>query len=481
MKKIIVVGAGLAGSYLAMLLQDTCEVHIYTKGSLQNSDSMLAQGGIACALDEKDSWQEHYEDTVQAGVMHNNLENVRQLVQRGPIVIKELIEQGMKFDLTSSGEYSYGLEAGHRRPRILHIQGDQTGKFMTKFVQSQLKNVVIHQFMTAVDLLKNESQVCGIRVMDNAGAINDVISDLVVLASGGVGGLYPMSSNDATITGDGLAMAVRAGVELADMEFVQFHPTMLSINGQCHGLVSEAVRGAGAILVDENDNPIMTGRHKLKDLAPRDVVARVITDEYEKNHQVFLDISAVEDFEKKFPQITANLDNNHIDFRSTKRIPVQPGAHFLMGGIRVNAEGHTNLAGLYAIGEAAFTGVHGANRLASNSLLECLVFANYAAQDIQAADVQTDTVLPADDYANHLNLPQRDELQKRAWQAIGIERTQARIVEFLDWLGGFEFEKLPRKVTKEGVELANLCLIAQKIAQAALKRQKSIGAHYWKE
>ncbi|MDR3191170.1 MAG: L-aspartate oxidase [Lactobacillaceae bacterium] len=480
MKKVIIIGAGLAGCYLASQLPSTYEIHIFTKGSLKNSDSMLAQGGIACALAPTDSWQAHFADTLQAGGQVNHADNVAQLVQQGPQLVTELITAGMAFDCDSTGAFSYGLEGAHQQPRVLHIQGDQTGKYMTQFVQQQLANVTLHEYCMATELIKNHQQVIGIEFLDADAKLNTMLADVVVLATGGLGGLYPLTSNDVTITGDGQAMALRAGVKLADMEFVQFHPTLLSVDGHCHGLISEAIRGAGAHLVDETGQLIMQAHDPRGDLAPRDVVARVITQTYAAGHNVFLNIQSVVDFERHFPQITANLDAQAIPFRQTNLIPVQPGAHFMMGGIAVNAHGQTNLAGLYAVGEVANTGVHGANRLASNSLLECLVFSRAAAKAITTTDLAARPAYQPNARHNRLVLPARTTLQQRAWQAIGIERDPDQIHEFMHWLAQFQYQQLPQQMTQAEFETANMCLIAESIAKAALARPTSLGAHYWK-
>ncbi|MDR3242283.1 MAG: L-aspartate oxidase [Lactobacillaceae bacterium] len=480
MKKVVIIGAGLAGCFLAKQLKKKYDIHILTKGTLADSDSMLAQGGIACALEQSDSWQAHFADTMKSGKHHNVADQTQRLVQDGPEVLMNLISEGLSFDIDANGNLNYSLEGAHDRPRVLHIAGDQTGKYMTEFVQTQMDGVNIHENCFVKQVVKQDNRVVGVQYIDTQNQPAVLQADAVVLATGGIGGLYPMTSNDVTITGDGQAMALRAGAQLADMEFVQFHPTMLSVNGQCRGLISEAVRGAGGVLVDENFHQIMKDQHPLKDLAPRDVVARVIAHEYEFGHHVYLDISSVQNFERQFPQITRNLDQLKIPFRTTGLIPVQPGAHFMMGGIAVNSSGETTLPGLYAVGEVAYTGVHGANRLASNSLLECLVFGQHAANAIM--NMANEDLKDIEPYVNNakLILPTRKDLQARIGKAIGIEREPHKIQSFLKYLANFEFMDLPLKTTAEETEVANMCLVAQHIAQASLNRPTSLGAHYWK-
>jgi L-aspartate oxidase len=477
MQKVIIVGSGLAASQVAAHLQQSVEVVMYTKKSKKDCNSMLAQGGLAVAIDQQDDWHEHYRDTLAAGVFHNNQHTTEILVKEGILDTRELILSGMNFDQNNDHTLQYGLEGAHSRPRILHSHGDQTGKFLTQFVQAQLKDTTIYENRPVVELLKNASGCCGVAYLDNNHQRQTDWADQVVLATGGIGQLYPLTTNDETITSDGAALAKRAGVTLADMEFVQFHPTLLTKNNKCYGLVSEAVRGAGAILVDETGEPFMRD-YPQKDLSPRDVVARVLTEKYAQGHAVYLDITPVVDFEKKFPQITKNLDHHAIPFRTTHRIPVRPGAHFMMGGVQTDDEGHTSLNNLYAVGETACTGVHGANRLASNSLLECLVFGKRAAEAILVShDTVHASALRSVPQRLSFALPDKALLQQKAWQLIGIERADAELTDFLNWLHGYHYHHLPQQFTLAQFEVANLCLTAENIAKAAKKRTQSLGAH----
>ncbi|WP_439645192.1 FAD-binding protein [Lacticaseibacillus camelliae] len=468
---------------MATRLQDTCAVTIVTKGDRRESNSMLAQGGIAASLDPGDSPQSHEEDTMKAGVYHNDEAAVKQLVTLGPKLIKALIAAGMTFDRHPDGPLSFGLEGAHSHHRILHANGDQTGEALTSFVQQQLHHVIWQTQVEALQLVVQNGACQGVLVRHLATGKQEVlVADAVVLATGGLGNLFDFTTNDRTVTGDGIALAAREGVKLTDMAFVQFHPTLLSIDHHCYGLITEAIRGAGAILVDENDTKIMAGV-PCADLAPRDVVARHLTAWQAQGHQLFLDISKVANFEQHFPGVTANLDKHHVPFRQTSRIPIQPGAHFMMGGVAADLNAGTSLPRLWAVGEVACNRVHGANRLASNSLLDCLVSGQKAADSIQqmpeqALSPMTVTTPPA----RPIHLPALAALQKRAWADLGVERTRPQLQAFLRWLQQFNYAQLAAaNLSADELTRANLCLCSQLIAQAALAEPKSLGAHYMKE
>jgi L-aspartate oxidase len=495
-KKVLIIGSGIAGSMASNLLQRNFIVTILTKKAITDSNSMLAQGGIAVALDKNDSSRDHYEDSLSAGCFYNDSQALKQLVTKGPKVLQNLIDSGMDFDKCSDGAFSYGLEGAHKRPRILHIGGDKTGNKMTSFLHCNLRNVEIKENTVVVEILSKDNTCFGVKILNSKNEIELLYSDYVILATGGIGQMYPLTSNSETITGDGIAMAYRAGCELKDMEFVQFHPTLLSIDHSCYGLISEAVRGEGATLVREDGSKVMKGKHEFEDLAPRDVVSRKISSEIDSGEKVFLDISGIPNFKERFPAITENLKKHNIPFEETKRIPIHPGAHFFMGGIKTDLNGETSIKNLFAIGETACTGVHGANRLASNSLLEAIVFAEATSKTILDRINDIDTINPychqkinsSNAYncrngastEKSVNLPNIIELQQRSWENIGITRSEENIAYFLDWLSNFDFLSpiSDEYLNKENFECQNLCLIAQLIAKAALKRKKSIGAHY---
>lgn len=483
MKKVVIIGSGIAGATVAFYLKGQAAVTILCKGRKDDSNSMLAQGGVAAVIRKTDSEVSHVKDTLSAGVFHNQKKAVEKMVHEGPKVIQDLIDRGMAFDRDVTGQLDMGLEGAHSQKRVLHAGGDQTGHQLTSFVHEQLTDVEWLENAFATDFLLDSGQVIGLHYLDEKNQKQTIFADEFVLASGGIGHLFKDTSNNKTITGDGLAMALRAGCRLSDMEFLQFHPSLLNGGENIHPiLISEAVRGAGAILVDEDDRPIMAGRSEQLDLAPRDVVSRVVNEHIEAGHHIFLDISAVEHFEKQFPSISAYLEKNQIHFAQTKRIPIKTGMHFLMGGIQTNFSGQTGIGHLYAVGEVAFTGVHGANRLASNSLLEALSFAKSVAASISQAEQSSGLANRQDDLpqkSGKFVLPSREVLVSKASTALGIVRQPSDIKAFLAWLSGFSYQTLEATCAdRSQIETANLCLVAENIARAALARRESLGAHY---
>lgn len=491
MKKVVIIGSGIAGATVALYLEGQADVTIICKGKQEESNSMLAQGGVAAVMpakrlekeQEPDNEASHVADTLSAGVFHNQKKAVEKMVHEGPRVIQDLIDLGMVFDQTLDGQLDMGLEGAHSHKRILHAGGDQTGHQLTCFVHGQLSAVKWMPNTFALDFVVEEGKVRGVSYLDADNQRQTILADDVVLASGGIGHLFQDTSNDKTITGDGIAMALRAGCDLSDMEFLQFHPSLLDGGEKVHSiLISEAVRGAGAILVDENDCPIMVGRSSKLDLAPRDVVSRVVNEQIQAGHHIYLDISRVTNFSQQFPSIASYLKQNNIDFEISQRIPIKPGMHFLMGGVKTDASGHTKLGNLYAVGEVAFTGVHGANRLASNSLLEGLSFARSVADAIlldKENSSPNEQMQQVSQLSTQMHLPNRADLVKRTSDALGIIRKPKTIRQFQDWLSTFDYHTIDQTCTnRHQIETANLCLVAETIANATLARTKSLGAHY---
>lgn len=473
-ERVIIVGSGISGCTAALRLMQDYDVTIITKGYKEESNSMLAQGGVAAAVSKNDTPKKHFSDTFQAGCFHNKVLAVNQLVTYGPIVIQKLIAEGMTFD-EQNGELALGLEGAHQLPRILHTGGDQTGKFLTTFLQEKLTNVHWQEQKMAIEIIKQNDSAIGVHCLDKENQLHTYYGEHIILASGGLGQLFPVTTNAATISGDGLALAYQAGAKLTDMEFIQFHPTLLFLNGRCHGLISEAVRGEGAKLIRTDGSAVMTDVHPRADLAPRDIVAATLFAEIQDGNDVFLDVTTIPNFEERFPGITANLDAHHIPFRETKRIPVHPGAHFLMGGIRTDLSGKTNIPGLYAIGEVANAGVHGANRLASNSLLETLVFGEKVAEYIRTQKINPidHPEIPLSNQTQTPHLPDKQLLQEKIWETLGITRKPEKITEFLYWLTDFDYANH----TRETAEISHMLITAKLIAESALKRTESLGAH----
>ncbi|MGG3798261.1 L-aspartate oxidase [Metabacillus fastidiosus] len=484
---VIIIGSGLAALSAAYHLCHQKKVTIITKSSWKESNSMLAQGGIAAAISEKDSWQSHYSDTLVAGCNHNNDEAVEKLVQNGITEILEWFHKGLQLDCDEEGNLCLGKEGAHEHHRIVHAGGDATGREITKFIYNLIKqSVTIVENEMAVQLLINNGSCYGVITKKETGEIKKYIAAKTIIATGGCGAVYGHTSNAAVITGDGIAMAYRAGAEIADMEFIQFHPTMLYLDGACVGLVSEAVRGEGAYLVNQFDERIMQNVHPQEDLAPRDVVSRTIFYEMKKGNQVFLNISPIKQFETRFPSITALCREHHFDINSGK-IPVAPGMHFLMGGIQTNDVGETSIKNLFAVGEAACTGVHGANRLASNSLLEGLVFGRRLAFHL----VNTPFEIPFHHDETDLEniseitfvLPTKEEIQSIMSRFVGITRTEEELAHAAKWLENYKdsssfWQFNVKNFTISEIEIINMMTVGWLITTSAMMRSESRGGHF---
>lgn len=482
--RVLIIGSGISAMYLAHQLADEKNVILLTKGKLNENNSLLAQGGVAAAIDPKDSWENHFNDTIKAGYNIANPKAVEQLVRKGPQTIQKIINNGFLFDQDQSGVYELGKEGAHSHRRILHAGGDQTGKKLMAFFTEKLpNNVQVLTNHTVINLLVKNNKCFGAVSVNEQGQISHIYAEHVVLATGGCGGLYNVTSNDPSITGDGLALAYRAGAKLVDLEFIQFHPTLLLKDNQSFGLISEAVRGEGAKLVTASGNKIMQDVHSLSDLAPRDVVARTIQSYLTRGEKVFLDITMIPDFCDKFPAITAICEHASIDL-SKGMIPVAPGAHFLMGGVKTNLSGETSVSCLYAIGEVAATGAHGANRLASNSLLEALVFANQAAQSIQRSKSDPNHMLvnryhkPLTGKMRTIDLPRLNELQLRMTSQAGMIRSRTGLEEIKVWLESYQLHQNVNEINPSQLRIFNQLLASWLIVTSALARTESRGAHW---
>jgi L-aspartate oxidase len=482
----LIVGAGIAGLRAAIELCEEGRVLVVTKEALGESNTYYAQGGIAVAMGGNEDVSLHLEDTVRAGDGLVDREAARILVEEGPLRVEELLRWGTGFD-RENGRLMLTREGAHSRNRILHANGDATGAEIGRSLLAHARaqsNITLLEWTTTVDLIVEDGVVTGALLLDTAGELIAIRARAVLLASGGAGQVYSDTTNPAVATGDGIAMAWRAGAEIADMEFYQFHPTALSLPGVPRFLLSEALRGEGAYLRNSRGERFMERYHPLLELAPRDVVARAITREGVgadgAQLPVYLDMRHVTgiDLFKRFPGISAFLMQHGLEL-SRDLIPVRPAAHYLMGGVRTDVNGRTSLQRLFAAGEVACTGVHGANRLASNSLLEGLVFGARAASAMREADaVAYGKVEAMRDFAA---LPSADEaavlkeLQQRMWQNAGLLRDAQGLSQMRE-----DLERLRTHSAAEraSLELENLHAVADLIVMSAEAREESRGAHF---
>ncbi len=487
----LVVGAGVAGLRAAIELAAAGRVLVLAKRELTESATQYAQGGIAAALSDEDEIGLHLQDTLNAGDGLCNAAAARVLVEEGPERIEELIAWGTEFDRAGT-KLAFTREGAHSRSRVLHAHGDSTGREIGRALYLKTKalhNISIREFEFTTDLSVEDGRVCGVWVLDEAGRTQRVRASAVLLATGGLGQIYRETTNPGVATGDGVAMALRAGAEISDMEFVQFHPTALYLKRAPRFLLSEALRGEGAYLRNMEMVRFMPKYHDMAELAPRDVVARAIAHELEVTHckeaVVYLDLTHLDadHLRQRFPRIYSTCLQYNIDIGS-ELIPVRPAAHYAMGGIRTDLDGRTSLPGLFAAGEVACTGVHGANRLASNSLLEGLVYGARAGRVMcdelrplganQSAPVETpgnngEGAKVADEVVG--------EIQALMWREVGMVRMGSglrRATKELEQL----CRKLPQPACRRCCEARNLYQAALLIARSALAREESRGAHY---
>ena len=488
----LVIGAGIAGLSAAIRLAGVGTVLVVTKEELAESNTAYAQGGIAVAMGGEEDVALHLKDTMAAGDGLVNREAAAVLVEQGPRRVEELLEWGTAFDRYPEGQNGEGgelmrtREGAHSRSRILHANGDATGKEIAVSLLRHVREIDAIELMewaTSVDLVVEDGGVVGATLLDGEGGLLVVRARAVLLASGGAGQVYSDTTNPAVATGDGIAMAYRAGAQLSDMEFYQFHPTAFSAPGAPRFLMSEALRGEGAYLVNANGERFMERYHPLLELAPRDVVARAITREG-MDGPVCLDMRHVKkDLQARFPGISRFLAKYRLEL-GRDLIPVRPAAHYLMGGVRTDVHGSTSLPGLYAAGEAACTGVHGANRLASNSLLEGLVFGALAAETMIAEAPVAE--------AGSLAVPEAvggavtseaaaerwiAELRELMWKDAGLLRDAAGLEAAQRGLEALA-AAMPRGLFRRAVEARNLHAVASVIVVSALGREESRGAHF---
>jgi L-aspartate oxidase len=478
--RFLVVGSGVAGLHTAWRASASGDVVVLTKLSLFDSATAYAQGGIAAALGAGDSPELHRHDTLAAGAALCDAAAVEVLVAEGPQRVRDLASIGARFDTDAGGKFALSREAAHSRNRIVHAQGDQTGAEVARTLISRVREspaITVLERTRVLDLIVVDGRCIGVRA-SRSGRPVEIIADATVLATGGCGQVFRYTTNPQVATGDGFAIAHRAGVRLADMEFVQFHPTALDTPETPLSLVSEAVRGEGAVLVNDRGQRFMTRRHRLAELAPRDVVAREIFREAQGGGRVWLDARKLSrTFARRFPGILKLCLARGIDPRKD-RIPVTPAAHYIMGGIVTDLAGRSSLERLYACGEVSRTGVHGANRLASNSLLEGLVFAERVARDMVAIpklpriarrEAWTVPVLRDRGAAQVA----ADTVRALMWEHAGIDRSAKGLRTCLHQL-----DELRKRLSPGATEELNMVETARLITNAALMRKESRGGHF---
>jgi L-aspartate oxidase len=505
---ILIIGSGAAGLSLALKLADNANVAVLSKEALSEGATLYAQGGVSAVLDEHDSIESHVQDTLIAGAGLCDADVVRFVVEQAYQSIDWLVDLGVDFtrsdaDSGTNSPFHLHKEGGHSHRRIIHA-ADATGKAIETTLESRVRqhpNIHLYEHHIAVDLIttnklsKPGNRCLGAYVLDiNNNNVMVFSAKNVILASGGAGKAYLYTSNPDGCTGDGIAMAWRAGCRIANMEFIQFHPTCLYHPMAKSFLISEALRGEGAKLVLEDGTPFMQRYDKREELAPRDVVARAIDYEMKRlGHDcVYLDIShkSAKFIEEHFPTINQRCLDLGIDM-SKEPIPVVPAAHYTCGGVMINKDGETDISGLYAIGEVSCSGLHGANRMASNSLLECIVFAHAAAESIRKslATSKFPGKLPEWDESRVTDSDEEvvvshnwDEIRRFMWDYVGIVRTTKRLQraqhriellksEITEYYGNFT-------ISKDLVELRNLAVVAELIIESALRRKESRGLHY---
>jgi L-aspartate oxidase len=497
----LVIGSGLSGLLFALEAAKHGTVHIITKGRLSDSSTIRAQGGIAAVVSSADSIEAHIQDTLRVGDGLCHRDVVENIVRAGPERIRELTELGVNFCREEeTGEYELGLEGGHSNRRVLHVK-DHTGEDIELALVKQIKcanNITVFENHMAINLYAHNNRVYGAYVLDvNTGEVERFLGKVTLLATGGAGRVFLYTSNPDVATGDGIAMAFRAGASVMNLEMVQFHPTLLFHTKIRSFLISEALRGEGARLLGSDGKRFMPNYHADAELAPRDVVARAIDHELKKTgaDHVWLDISFRDAnyIRERFPQIYETCLKAGIDI-TKEPIPVVPAAHYMMGGVRVDINGQTDVAGLYAIGETACTGFHGANRLASNSLLEAAVLAHNAStvavEEIKSEHTTVE-IPPWDPGAatdsdelvviSHL----WEEIRRLMINYVGIVRSNKRLIRARNRIGFMTREinefYWDSVITPDLVELRNISLVAELIIKMARMRKESRGAHYNKD
>ena len=485
---VVVIGSGVAG-LMAAIHASHREVVILSKSAFaEGGSSPLAQGGVAAAVGPGDSPVSHARDTMEAGAGLCREEVVRAVTREGPERINELLALGTAFDRSSSGALDLGREGAHDRARVAHAEGDASGAEIVRALRSAVEaedRIEIRDYTLALELVADRGRVVGVLCADVDGRTFLIAANAVVLATGGIGRVFSATTNPVESTGDGLAMAARAGASLAGLEFVQFHPTALDVNADRTPLLTEALRGEGALLVDDSGRRIMEGVHEGLELAPRDIVARAIWSELQVGGRVYLDGTGLADvFADRFPSVLGLCLEHGLDPR-TRPMPVTPAAHYHMGGVVVGLDGSTSLRRLWACGEVSWTGLHGGNRLASNSLLEALVFGrrtglsvasvsrdNASVERVARAAERSEFLLGRHPWARPTD-PVVAELRMVMWRDVGLVRSMTGLRR-----AQLDIDRLSRGRGKMVGEIGNMLTVARLVTTAATIRTESRGAHF---
>lgn len=480
--RLIVIGSGISGLFVALEARRLGPVLVLTKGSVDDCNTRWAQGGIAAAVGPLDSPEQHLADTIAAGAGLVDMEAARVLCYEASARIRDLVDYGVAFD-SLGGEVALGREAAHSRARVLHAGGDRTGAAIETALAAAASapGITILDHTIATEIVTRGGAAAGVTALDlRSGTSLTFGAPAVVVATGGAGRLYSHTTNPGVATGDGIALAFEAGSELADLEFYQFHPTAFEGDSAPPFLISEAVRGEGAVLRNDAGERFMARYHPLADLAPRDIVARAIVAEMRQSGgaHVYLDCTSIRgvDLAARFPAIFAFCRGQGIDITAAP-IPIAPAAHYLMGGVRTDTSGRTTVPGLYAVGEAACTGVHGANRLASNSLMETVVFGKRMVESLEemprGAPHDPDAIAVADEGGP---APGQEVLQALMWDCAGIERGADGLEHGLATARAWPEARA--EATRDWHERRDMACLARLMLMAALRRTESRGAHF---
>jgi L-aspartate oxidase len=490
----LVIGAGIAGLRAAIEVANHSNVIVVCKGSLQDSNTWMAQGGIASVLGKDDSFELHITDTVNTGCGICDDDIVKLVVRNGPDLIEQLLDWGTEFDLID-GHIATTVEGGHSCARVAHAHGDETGRVVAdtliKKVRQNQSTKIIEDFYTIDLLISDDNKCLGVIGYDKWRGPQIIWAANTILATGGAGRLYRETTNPEVATGDGIAMAYRAGAILRDLEFIQFHPTTLYIAGASRALITETLRGEGALLVDSKGDRFMVHYHEAAELAPRDIVSRAILEQMRKTESthVYLDVRHFdkEYFAKRFPLISELCESFDIDV-SKDLIPVRPSAHYMIGGLKTDASAKTNVENLYACGEVASTGLHGANRLGSNSLLEGLIFGKVAGQSVLQQEMASVAFfkhplikyrIPHSDRTRLDAADVRNSLRALMWRNVGITRNAKPLIEAQEIIRFWQRYVMDKIFdSPEGWECQNMLTVSLLAAQAAHKRRESRGVHY---